>query len=161
VIRYAKRVLPAVAAGGLLLSASGCLALHKAAHVEVQVTDTRIVLYKPSDGLERGGETVLKIDNYAQHPVNMILAKTTLSAAQLPPSLLDAVTARDDSRIVAMTSRVDKAGITLAYGAIPNPSPKVVSLHVYLEPGKRYLLFDKLGGYKHGLALVLNVPRRR
>ena len=60
-----------------------------------------------------------------------------------------------------MTSRVDKAKVTLAYGAIPQPSPSVVTLHVYLKPGTHYLLFDQLGGYAHGVALVLVPPRSK
>jgi hypothetical protein len=144
----------AIAAAALL---GGC-GIQKAARVEVQVLDNQIVLLKPADGLQRGGETVLKIDNYAQHPVNMVLAETDATAATLPHKLIDAVTPRDDSRIVAMTSRVDKAKVTFAYGAIPSPAPRIATLHVYLKPGKRYLLFDKLGGYARGIALVLVPP---
>lgn len=154
-IRFAQ--LPfLVAAAALLLSGCG---IQKASHVEVQVLDNGITLLKPSDGKLRGGETVLKIDNLSHSPVNMVLAETDATAATLPRKLVDAVTPRDDSRIVAMTSRVDKAGVTFAYGAIPNPAPRIATLHVYLKPGRRYLLFDKLGGYIRGVALVL-VPRR-
>jgi hypothetical protein len=157
--RLAGQALLVAAAVAGAIALSGCLALRKAAHVEVQVLDNRIVLIKPAGGLQRGGETVLKIDNYAQTPVNMELAETTAPADRIPQKLVDAVTPRDDSRIVAITSRVDKVGTSLQYGAIPQPSPRVVTMHVYLKPGKRYLLFDKLGGYARGVVLVLVAPR--
>lgn len=143
-----------------VLSLAGC-AIPMATQVEVQVLDNRIVVVKPSNGRLPGGEAVIKIDNYATHAVNMVLAKTSLPAARLPTRLVDAVSPSADSRIVAMTSRVDKVGVTLAMGAFPNPLPRIALLHVYLEPGKRYLLFDSLrGGYKRGIALQL-IPRSR
>lgn len=141
-----------------VLVAAGC-SIPKAAQVDVQVVDGHIVLVKPAGGLQRGGETVLKIENYADHPVDIILAETSLPATRLPKKLVTAVTTRDDHRIVALTSRIDKAKVTFAYGAIPQPAPRVVSLHVYLKPGRRYLLFDALGGYAHGVWLALVPPR--
>lgn len=149
--------MPAALAAALVLSGCG---IPTAAHVEVDVLDTKMVLVKPANGVLRGGETVIKLENYASHPVNVVLAETPLHAAQLPAALVDAVSPRDDRRIVAMTSRVDKVGVTFAYGAIPNPLPRIASLHVYLKAGKRYLLFDKLGGYRNGIALQLSPGRR-
>jgi hypothetical protein len=155
VIRRLALVL--LAACGVL-SASGC-ALQRAAQVELQVLDGQIVMIKPSGGLQRGGETVIKIDNFAPRPVSIVLAKTDAPANHVPKKLVDAVSPRDDDRIVAMTSRVDKVGVAYQYGAIPQPSPRVVKLHVYLKPGQRYLLFDQLGGYAHGMVIALVPPR--
>jgi hypothetical protein len=155
-----RRVLLLAVAACAVISLTGCMTIRKAEHVEVQVLDDRVVLVKPANGLQRGGETVLKIMNFGQSPVNMVLAETTAVPTAIPASLVDAVSPRDDDRIVAMTSRVDKAGVSLSFG-FPAPAPKVVSLHVYLKPGKRYLLFDKLGGYAHGVALTLVPPRSR
>lgn len=152
-----RLALAALVAAGVL-SAGGC-AIERAAQVEVQVLDGQIVLIKPTGGLQRGGETVIKIDNFATRPVNMVLARTTAPANHVPQKLVDAVSPRDDDRIVAMTSRVDKVGVQYQFGAIPQPSPRVVKLHVYLKPGQRYLLFDKLGGYAHGMVIVLVPPR--
>lgn len=154
-----RRLALAALAVAAVLSASGC-AIEKAQQVELQVLPDKIVLIKPADGLERGGETVLKIDNFAPHPVNMVLAETTAPVGRVPQKLVDAVSPRDDDRIVAMTSQVDKVGVVYQYGAIPQPSPKVASLHVYLKPGRRYLLFDKLGGYAHGVVIALTPPSK-
>lgn len=154
-----RLALVALLAGGVL-SMSGCT-IQKAVQVDVQVLDGSMVLVKPTNGLTRGGETVVKIENYSQRPVNVILAETTLPAKQLPKKLVNALSPRDDSRIVGMTSRIGKAKVTFAYGAIPQPAPQVSSLHVYLKPGKRYLLFDALGGYAHGVSLVLEPPRSK
>ena len=33
------------------------------------------------------------------------------------------------------------------------------SLHVYIAPGVQYLLFDRLGGYRHGGACVIFEPK--
>lgn len=153
-----RRLLLLGAAACVAMTASGCLSLERAAQVEVQVLNDRIVLFKPAEGLQRGGETVLKIDNYANHPVNMVLAETTAPARRIPQKLIDAVSPRDDDRIVAMTSVVDKATVFINFGA-PAPAPRVARMHVYLKPGKRYLLFDKLGGYAQGIAIVLVPPK--
>ena len=160
-IRSARGVLLLAALLGMSICVSGCLSIPKAAKVEVQVQDGSVTLYKPVGGLQRGGETVLKIDNYATHSVNMVLAETNAPLDRLPAKLVDATSGRDDSQIVGMTSRLDKAGTVYQYGAIPQPSPKVATLHVYLKPGKRYVLFDKLGGYANGMAIVLTVPRSK
>ena len=160
-IRLLGRALILALALAALAVSSGCLALTKAAQVDVQVLDGSIVLIKPTGGVQHGGETVLKIENFAQRPVNMVLVQTSLPAARLPKKLIDAVSARDDSRIVGVTSAIDKVGVAFVYGAIPQPSPKVATLHVYLKPGKRYLLFDKLGGYAHGVALSFVVPDKK
>lgn len=154
-IRLLQLVVVAACVG---MVSTGCFSLQKAAQVEVQVTDTSITILKPTGGLQRGGETVLKIDNYAERPVNLVLAETNASPKDLPKKLIDAVTPRDDSRIVAITSRIDKVGVKYTYGAIPGPDPKVATMHVYLKPGRRYLLFDKLGGYEHGVAIALVPP---
>jgi hypothetical protein len=104
----------------------------------------------------------LKIDNYSHRPVNMVLAETTIPPKQLPAKLVDADNLRDDGRIVGITSRIDKVGVAYQFGAIPQAAPKIARLHVYLKPGKRYVLFDKLDdGYKHGVAIVLTVPRSK
>ena len=156
----ARALLFAVAVCGAI-TCSGCLALRKAQQVEVQIQNTSIQLFKPAGGLQHGGETVVKIDNYANRPINMILAETNAPLDRLPQKLIDAVNPRDDSQIVGMTSRMDKAKIVLELGAIPSPSPRVATMHVYLVPGRRYVLFDKLGGYAQGIAIVLNVPKSR
>jgi hypothetical protein len=161
VIRLFGRTLALATAVCALAASSGCLALTKAAHVEVQVLDGSIVLIKPTGGIQHGGETVLKIDNFAQRPVNMVLVETSLPAKRLPKKLVDAVSARDDKRIVGITSQISKVGVAFVYGAIPQASPKVATLHVYLKAGKRYLLFDKLGGYEHGVALAFVVPAKK
>lgn len=150
-----RKLLVIAAVLAAAVSLAGC-AIPMASQVEVQVLDNRIVVVKPSSGHLPGGETVIKIDNYAAHDVNIVLAKTSLPATRLPAHLVDAVSPSADSRIVAMTSRVDKVGVTLAMGAFPNPLPRIAVMHVYLQPGKRYLLFDALhGGYRHGIALPL------
>ncbi|HEX3807541.1 MAG TPA: hypothetical protein VHV52_12260 [Gaiellaceae bacterium] len=160
--KLASRLL--VVAGGICmtLSVSGCFSIPRAAHVEVQVQDGSVTLLKPVGGLQHSGETVLKIDNYSERPINMVLAETTLPPSQMPAKLVDANTPRDDSRIVGITSRVDKVGVAYEFGAIPQAAPKVATLHVYLKPGKRYVLFDKLDeGYKHGVTIVLVAPRSK
>lgn len=144
-----RLVFPAALVAALSLAGCG---IPEASHLEIQVADHGMVLLKPGNGIVRSGETVIKIENYATHPVNMILAQTQLPATRLPRRLIDAVSPSDDGRIIAMTSRVDKAGVTLAMGAFPSPLPRIAELHVYLQAGKRYMLFDKLGGYRDGVA---------
>lgn len=143
-------LLLALAAG-----ASGCDLHLRAVQLKVDVSDGSMRLIKPTDGRYGGGEVVITIVNNTDQKRQFTLAETDATPKRIPHGILDAYSDRDDSRVVAVSGVMRPASVELAFGALPQPQPTEVKLHVYLRPGKRYLLFDRLGGYRTGLALPL------
>jgi len=141
-----------------VLALAGCVSVPKAAQVELQIQDDGIVLVRPTGGeLVQSGETVITILNYSSAEREFVLAETDASPESLPTALVEAISARDDDRIVAMTPPMDEVGDTTLLG-IPQQLATVTSVHVHLAAGERYLLFDRLGGYDDGIAIELIPP---
>jgi hypothetical protein len=119
-----------------------------------------ISFYMNDPGEKLGyGETVLDFYNYTSSYRQIIVAQTSLRPGQLPTKLVDAIQPSDDSVIVDMTDRIDFVTQQGSSSSGPEPTPGNAALHVYLKPNTRYLIFDKLGGYKHGFVVVLRTPR--
>ena len=81
------------------------------------------------------------------------------SPQSIPKQVLDAYSDRDDSRVVAVTGVMRPAKIGLIFGALPQPQPTEARLHVYLRRNTPYLLFDRLGGFRHGIALKIEATK--
>ncbi|HET7568148.1 MAG TPA: hypothetical protein VFJ91_09175 [Gaiellaceae bacterium] len=143
-------LLLALAAG-----ASGCGLRLRAVQLKVDVSDGSMRLIEPTSGRYAGGEVVITIVNNTDQRRQFTLAETDAAPKAIPHGVLDAYSDRDDSRVVAVSGVMRPASVELAFGALPQPQPTETKLHVFLHPGKRYLLFDRLGGYRHGLALPL------
>jgi ABC-type branched-subunit amino acid transport system ATPase component len=135
--------------------ASGCGLQLRAEQLEVDVSDGTMRLIKPLDGKFRGGEVVITIMNNTDARRQFTLAETGAAPANLPGDIVNAYSYRDESKVVAVTGVMRPAEIELIFGAIPQAQPTVSRLHVYMHPGRPYLLFDRLGGYRQGIALRL------
>ena len=150
-------------AATLVLAASvaaGCggIDVPRAAQLELFVMDDTITVIEPTGPLRLEGEAVLTIANFSDGPRQLVLARTDLPVTDLPDELLDVISPRDDDRVVAVTGELAVPRITINRG-VPTPTPSRARLHVHLEPGERYVLFDRLGGLRHGLTLVLEPVR--
>lgn len=139
----------------LAVAGSGCGVRLTAVQLKVDVSDGSMRLIKPESGRYAGGEVVITIDNNTDQRRQFTLAETDAAPKRIPQGILDAYSDRDDHRVVAVSGVMRPETVELAFGALPQPQPTEVKLHVYLRPGKRYLLFDRLGGYRQGLAIAL------
>jgi len=135
---------------------SGCDLHLEAVQLKVDVSDGSMRLIKPANGVYRGGEVVITIVNDTDQKRQFTLARTSSSAKAIPKKILDAYSDRDDSRVAAVSGVMRPSKIVLAFGALPEPQPTQTKLHVYLHANTPYLLFDRLGGYRNGLALRLD-----
>jgi hypothetical protein len=146
-----------VAAVALLAAAaavtSGCSLQLRAVQLKIEVDAGSMRLISPVSGIFHGGETVITIVNTTSERRQFTLAQTALPPARLTTSLLDAFSYRDNSEVVDVTGVMRGSKVQLVFGAIPQAVPTQTRLHVYLRAGEPYLLFDRLGGYKSGLAL--------
>ncbi|HET7572620.1 MAG TPA: hypothetical protein VFJ77_08125 [Gaiellaceae bacterium] len=153
-MRLRLGLLAAVLAA-LAATASGCGVRLEAVQLKVDVTDGSMRLVKPESGRYAGGEVVITIVNNTDQRRQFTLARTDASPKHLPRDVLDAYSDRDDKRVVAVSGVMRAASVELAFGALPQPRPTETKLHVYLHEGDQYVLFDRLGGYRNGLALKL------
>lgn len=116
-----------------------------APNVTLLVRDADIVYASNADaGRLVGGETVLELRNDGQMERRLVLAKLPAGVSRVPPEVRDADDVRDDSRIVAMTRTLKAKESTLAAGGLGFKIDGA-SMHVYLSPGGRYVVFDTLG----------------
>lgn len=141
--------------GGLVaaVALAGCLAA-----CDVQFNAPKLVLHVHDDGLVfagagdaqrlTGGETVLTIQNRSIRERQIVLARLG-DLETIPDELLAAETAKEDSRILGMTHVLAPATTDE-----PVPEPDSTRFHVYLAPGERHVLFDRLGGFDDGLVLT-------
>jgi hypothetical protein len=116
-----------------------------APNVALLVRDTDIVFASNADAARLvGGETVLELRNDGQQERRLVLAKLAAGDARVPPEIRDADDVRDDSRIVAMTRTLEAKESTLAAGGLGFKIDGA-SMHIYLAPGARYVVFDTIG----------------
>jgi hypothetical protein len=144
---------------GVALLGSSCSVQLEAVQLEVRLDDTGFVLAKPASGSFRGGETVITIMNVTSQKRQFTLAQTSAKPTQIPTSILNAFSYQDDARVAAVSGVMRGARLQSQFGLVPQLQPTEEKLHVYMQPGKPYLLFDRLGGYKHGVVLRLQ-PRK-
>jgi hypothetical protein len=158
VSRAAIALLAAALAGAALL-ASGCSLQLRAEKLKVEAGDGSIRLVEPTDGKLRSGEVVITIVNATSDRRQFTLARTDARPAALPQAIRDAYSYRDDPHVVAVTGVMRGAEVQHQFGSIPRQVQTETKLHVHLHPNTTYLLFDRLGGYRHGYALRLEAPR--
>lgn len=135
--------------------ASGCHLQLRAVQLKVEVDDQGMRIVKPADGRYHGGETVITIENATEQKRQFTLAQTSASPNKLPRGILDGYSYRDDGAIVGVTGVMRPEAIVLQFLSIPTPTPTKTTLHIYLRSDTPYLLFDRLGGFRHGYALRL------
>lgn len=143
----------------LLVTGAGCSVKLRAVQLKVDVNDDAMKLIKPESGRYAGGEVVITIVNNTAAKRQFTLVRTDASPQNLPAHVLAAFSDRDDSRVVAVTGVMRAAKIGLIFGALPQPEPTEVKLHVYLHTNTPYLLFDRLGGFRHGIALRIEATK--
>lgn len=141
----------AVTIGAMALA--GCDLQLTAEQITVRMEDGDISLVGADEGF-RGGEIVITVENYTPERRQPVLAETTLRATELPEELATARSTEDGDDIVAVGGIMRPAKATIV-GFQPVTEPSVVKLHINLEPGTRYLLFDGRGGADEGLAIEL------
>lgn len=145
---------PALAvSAALVLALVGCGVPLTAEQITVRMEDGAMALVGVDDGF-RGGEIVITVENYTSDRRQPVLARTSLSPRELPEELATARTTEDAEEVVAVGGIMRPAKATLV-GFQPVTEPSVVKLHVNLEPGARYLLFDGRGGLAEGLSIEL------
>jgi hypothetical protein len=149
----------AVAAAVLAVLLSGCKLQLRAETLKIEVDDDGMRLVEPADGRFHGGETVIEIVNGTSSKRQFTLARTAAPVQALPHGILTAYSYRDDSQVVAVTGVLRAAELQLQFGSIPRPQPTKTKIHVFLHADTPYLLFDRLGGYRHGVALELEATR--
>ena len=154
-----RYIVLATLLAGVALLGSGCGLQLEAVQLEVRLDDTGFVLVKPASGSFPGGETVITIQNITAQKRQFTLAQTSASPKQIPTKLVAALSYQDDGQVAAVTGVMRAAQLQSQFGLVPQLQPTEEKLHVYMAPGKPYLLFDRLGGYKHGVALRLQ-PRK-
>jgi hypothetical protein len=152
-----RRLVVTVTLGAVTaVLASSCSLQLEAVQLKITADNGSLTLVQPESHRFRGGEVVITITNETNSRRQFTLARTGAAPKALGARLLSAFSYLDDSRVVEVTGVMRPASITLEFGAIPTPSPTVTKLHVYMKPHVEYLLFDRLGGYKHGYALELD-----
>lgn len=135
------------------MALAGCGVPLKAEQITVRMEEGGMALSGAEDGF-RGGEIVITVENYTPDRRQPVLAETTLRATELPEELATARSTEDGDDIVAVGGIMRPAKATIV-GFQPVTEPSVVKLHINLEPGTRYLLFDGRGGADDGLAIEL------
>lgn len=152
--RPARRALLALVVWPL----AACGIVFDAPDVSVLVGDNRIVYADANDEQQLvGGETVLHIANDSSHERQVVLAR--LDAATVPAELRAAESPREDERILGMTHVMQPKEAQFAAGGL-GYKIDTSSFHLYLAPGQRYVLFDRLRGVDEGVVLEI-VPGER
>ena len=131
----------------------GCGVVLDAPKVSLLVREDQIV-YVGGSGDEAklvGGETVLRVSNDSGDTRQIVLARLGQTSS-IPLELLEAESPRDDERILGMSHELEPKKSTFASGGFGYEFD-TASFHVYLAPGDRYVLFDRLGGYEDGVVL--------
>lgn len=154
-MRLRSVTMAAAVVAGAALVGSGCGVQLRAEELKVEAGDGSIRIVEPDDGRVSSGEIVITIVNQTSERRQFTLARGDAAPAKIPEELVDAYSYRDDSDIVAVTGVMRAAEVELQFGSIPRPVPTETKLHVHLRSGTSYLLFDRLGGYRHGYALRL------
>lgn len=155
--RRAARFAACAAAGALavaLLPACSSVKF-KAARATVLIRDHEIVYTGPADEAALvGGETVLTLRNDGTQRHRIVLAETDVAPDRLPAKLRTARQMRDDARIKGVTKDLKPKEAALAGGGL-GFILDADSFHVYLRPGRTYLLYDSLaGGVANGVHLA-------
>ena len=152
-LRSATALAAALVAAAALCA--GCGVQLRAGELKVEAGDGSIRIVEPTDGRVSSGEVVITIVNQTSEKRQFTIARTDAAPARLPTDLVEAYSYRDDSDVVAVTGVMRGAEVELQFGSIPRPVPTETKLHVYLHADRSYLLFDRLGGYRHGYAIKL------
>lgn len=143
-----------VAAVVLALALAGCGVPLRADQVVIYAQpDEGIHVVEPVAG-PRGGETVIRIENYTPAERQFVLARTDAAVDALPADLAGARKPSDHEAVVAVTEEMEPVERDFA-GVLPYDVPSVKTLHVHLRPGQRYLLFDRLNPAADGSWLEL------
>lgn len=156
-VRVARLVLAAAVLAGVALGAASCVPLD-AAQLTVNVTSKGVSLQPPPLGYH-GGETVITIQNYTGARQQFVLAQTNMTPAQFPRKLAHALTPSADPLVVDVSAQLP-AGRAGFSGLIPIVTPGIATLHDYLQPGKRYVLFDRLGTRRYRTLYLVIIPPR-
>jgi hypothetical protein len=136
------RLLGVAAAALAVVVTSGCgVSLH-ATHVGLIVNNDGISFERPGDvALVTGGETVIRIRNESDRKVRLVLLHTDLSPDTLPKAARDPDARPASPLLVAATSDLKARKSTFATGGV-GYEIKTGSVHVYLQRGTSYLLYD-------------------
>lgn len=103
------------------------------------------------------GETIIKIANDSAEAHRIVLAHVDQHQAtprRLPRSLIEADAARDDERILGMTSELEPKEVIQAGGGFGHRIARA-TFHVHLQPDRTYVLFDVYGGLERGVFIRL------
>lgn len=135
------------------LALAGCGVVYDAPDVTILVQEQGIVYNHPDD-VHRlvGGETVLHVENDSGAHRQVVLARLG-DRTTIPPELLEAESPRDDGRIVRMSHVMDPKESTFESGGFGYKIDSA-SFHVYLAPGERYAVFDRLSGLDDRMILT-------
>lgn len=133
-----------LSAAAVLLSACGVV--FDAPEVTLLVRDEGIVYVGGSGDAERvvGGETVVRVSNDSSEPREVVLARLG-EQRTIPQQLLEAESPRDDDRILGISPVLEPKESSFESGGF-GYEYDTASFHVYLAPGERYVVFDRLGG---------------
>lgn len=156
-MRGLRPLLAGAVIAALACGAAGCVPLD-AAQLTVNVTSKGVTLQPPPLGYH-GGETVITIQNFTAARQQFVLAQTSMNPAQFPSKLAHALTPSADPLVVDVSAQLPpgRAGFS---GLIPIVTPGTATLHDYLAPGKRYVLFDRLGTRRYRTLYLVIVPPR-
>lgn len=140
--------------GSIVVLTAGCGVVFDAPNVSLLVRDNRIVFAAAEDREELvGGETVLRVANDSSHERQIVLARLD-AGSSIPAEVLGAKTPREDDRILGMSHVMEAKEAQFATGGF-GYTIDTASFHLYLAPGQRYVLFDRLGGLDDGVVLEI------
>ena len=105
------------------------------------------IVYAQADGESAlvGGETVLVVRNSSEEHRLIVLAHVgpAEGPSVIPEGILQAELARDDDRILGMSRELEPEETDFGAGGFGKKTDST-RFHVYLRPGDRYVLFDRL-----------------
>lgn len=140
-IASARSILAAMIAA---LSLTGCGVTWDAPEVSLTVRRDDIVYTQPSGPQKlTGGETLIEVGNSSNAPREVILAHVP-EGDRIPEGIIEAESAREDDRIVGYSRVLDAQDVGFGSVAGLGRSTERATFHVYLEPGERYVVFDRL-----------------
>lgn len=105
------------------------------------------IVYAQADGESAlvGGETILVVRNSSDVHRQIVLAHVGSAGGSddIPEGIREAELARDDDRILGMSLELDPEETDFSAGGFGKKTAST-RFHVYLRPGDRYVLFDRL-----------------
>lgn len=130
----------------LALLTSACGVVLDAPKITLIVDGDEIV-YAQAEGEAEvvGGETVLVVRNSSDAHRQIVLAHVGSDdgTQEIPEAVLEAETAREDARILGMSLVLDPEETDYTADGFGKKTDST-KFHVYLRPGDRYVLFDRL-----------------